>query len=306
MSSPVDWASLKKPAIAAAAAVAAFLLALAAALAASEDPTPPTTTATSSTTSSSTTSTSTTSTTTTSTTTPPAGQRPSASTTGNITPETQLTKLTSAQAAEMLGDGQNLSKVAISGQLTLTPAMNDRHLTDFIINGSGSYGVRSTDGATGFVMEDGLIRNVTSTNVYGGGWTGRRLELTKSGGDCVKPTSNVVLEASWCHGIGTAAGSHADFVQFQITSGSANVRVDRNFCDMGISTLQGTEQSNACVQLNEGVTKLTNVTFTGNWLTGGNYTVNCSGPSASSLKGTGTVFGGDTRYGNNTGCSAFK
>ncbi len=252
-----------------------------------------------------TTGTSSTSTTTTTTSIPP-DDRPGPDSTGPATPATGLRRISSAQLATELAAG-DVTGVYVLGQFTAKPAHNGRTLTDFVIDAGGqAYGVRSTDGATGLTFRAGLIRNTASTSIYGGGWSASALEMTASGGDCVKPTSNVVLEGSWCHGIGTAPGAHADFVQFQIAGGSANVRVDRNFCDLGVSTLRGSEQANACVQLNEQVTKLTGVSFTGNWLTGGNYTVNCSGPAAGSLGGRDTVWGGDARYGRNTGCSGFR
>lgn len=291
-------------------AIPAVLVALAATLVAlqgDERPAdPPTTTTTeATTTSSSSTSTAPPVTGTTSTTVSPAG-RPGPDSTGPATPTTQLRRITAAQLSTELARG-DVDGVWVTGQLTAKPAHNGRALSDFVIDAGGaSYGVRSTDGASGLKLSAGLIRNTASTSIYGGGWSGSQLELTASGGDCVKPTSNVVLERSWCHGIGTAPGSHADFVQFQIVAGSSNVRVDGNFCDLGVSTLRGSEKANACVQLNEQVAKLTGVSFTRNWFTGGNFTVNCSGPAAGSLMGSGTVWGDDTRYGRNTGCSSFR
>lgn len=251
-----------------------------------------------------TTSTSTTSTTSTSI---PPDDRPGPESTGPATPTAQLRRITSAQLSTELAQG-DVTGVYVTGQLTAKPAHNGHALTDFVIDAGGqAYGVRSTDGARGLELDAGLIRNTSSTSIYGGGWSGSALEMTASGGDCVKPTSNVVLTGSWCHGIGTATGAHADFVQFQIAAGSSNVRVDGNFCDLGVSTLEGTEQSNACVQLNREVAALTDVSFTGNWFTGGNYTVNCSGPAAGSLKGRNTVWGDDARFGRKTAaCSDFQ
>lgn len=221
--------------------------------------------------------------------------------------------ITSTVAANELKVG-NVSDVCINGQLTLTTAMNGHKLSNFTLNaGRGSYGVRAdAAGLLGITFEDGKLYNMASTGIYGRGWTARRLEVTESGADAFKPRDNTRIEASWGHHNGAAPGSHADFIQFDGPQGStiSNVAIVGNYCDQPASQRNETSplwgspyNTNACIQLN-GEINLRNAQATGNWMVGGNYTLNCGSPGKDQIVLSGNTYLPGAQYGDARGCPA--
>lgn len=241
---------------------------------------------------------------------PPSGQ-PGPSNTGPL--DSCNETISSSTAASRLSAG-NVSDVCITGQLTLTSAMNGHKLSNFTLNANrGPYGVRAdASGLSGITFEDGKVYNMTSTGIYGSGWTARRLEVTESGADAFKPRNNTRIEASWGHHNGTEAGSHADFVQFDGPDNStiSNVAIVGNFCDQPasqrneISPITGTMyNTNACIQIND-LINLVNVRATDNWMVGGNYTLNCDPPGENQIVLERNTYLPGAAYGDATGCVA--
>jgi hypothetical protein len=242
----------------------------------------------------------------------PRGAQPDASNTGPTVPESALRRVTPAQLESEMHDGAVIENVYITGGDIDVKAKNVT-LRNFVIDASGSaYGIRScgvteTDcgsrnWAGGFVAEDGIIRNASNAALWGGGVTFRRLETYAMAKDAFKPLDDVTIEGTYSHGPwGTADGAHADWIQFQ---GEANnVRIVGNTCAMAKSTITGNQKANACVQINREVSSL-GVLVENNWMEGGNYTANCSGPAIGGIRFVNNIIGRDFNFGPQTGCGS--
>ncbi|MCP3919068.1 MAG: hypothetical protein GY711_26290 [bacterium] len=193
------------------------------------------------------------------------GPRPDATNTGPTNPSA----LTSVGSMTVTTDGALIENVRVGG--TLRIKANNVTVRNFIVDGGGgsSYGIRATDGYQGIVIEDGEVKNVVSSCIYGGGFTARRLNVHESGGDGFKTTGNVLVEHCWIHHLGTNPGAHADGNQ---TRYGSNFVFRANNFDMPI-TVPGPYKSNAALIIQTGEGPIDNVLIEGNWVNGGNFTV---------------------------------
>ncbi|MFT7680148.1 MAG: hypothetical protein ACI8QC_004154 [Planctomycetota bacterium] len=144
-------------------------------------------------------------------------------------------------------------------------------LRNFIIDGGYAtpYGLRATEGHSGLVIEDGEIKNITSSGIYGGDFSAARLNIHESGGDAIKATSNVLFQSSWIHHLGTNDGAHADGDQ---TRWGSNFVFRGNNMDMPVN-VGPPYKSNATFIVQTGAGPVDNFLIEGNWLNGGNFTV---------------------------------
>jgi hypothetical protein len=190
--------------------------------------------------------------------------------------------------------GAIIENVDITG--TVDIRASNVTLRNFRINTNGGfYGIKATSGATGILLEDGEVFNAQSSNIYGGGFTARRLNVHDSGGDGFKATGNVVVEDSWIHHLGKSDGAHADGNQ---SRKGDNFIFRRNNCDMP-TTDPAPYKTNACFMLQEADGPLTRFLIEDNWLNGGNFTIYCAGDTTV----RNNRFGRNYRYGVKNGCS---
>jgi len=190
--------------------------------------------------------------------------------------------------------GAVVENLDVTGTVTITA--DNVTLRNFRVNGNGAtYGINANAGATGVVIEDGEVYNVSGDCVYGAGYTARRLNVHHAGGDGLKHQGDGVIEYCWVHDLGTSPGAHADGVQ--IMSGS-NILIRGNYFDMPINK-DGTD-SNSAVFIRTAFGPIDAVTVDGNWMNGGNYTVysvGYNGVIPTNTRITNNRFGRDYRYG---------
>ena len=207
--------------------------------------------------------------------------KPSANNTGNTTSLAQLRTVPSGTIDQSWLNANNggsnvISKVRFNGRINVEA--DNITIRDFYLDANGAdYGVYNYvftgNPSQNLVLEDGVITNVKSSGVVVSNTLMRRIEIKESAGDAIKPFSNVTVEGSWYHHLGTGDGAHADGIQ--MVSGSNNTFVG-NFCDMPVNEKGGPGspyKSNSCfiIQTNNG--SISNIVMDKNWLSGGNYTV---------------------------------
>jgi len=220
----------------------------------------------------------------------PAVGRPGPDNTGPTDAAALVTR-SAAEVEAMMRPGAVLENVAITGG-NVDVVADGVTIRNFRLDAGGApYGFRSTGGATGFVAEDGEIVNTASAGFWGGNATFRRVEVHESDGSAFKPLGGVTIEASWWHHLGRGGGS-ANAVQFQGEGGAAGVTLRGNHCDLPAS-IGGGYGSSSCVLVSTDAA--VTATITGNWLTGGGYTVDCGGHAGVAVRDN--RFGRDLRNG---------
>lgn len=193
------------------------------------------------------------------------GEKPGPNNTGPSDPGA----LTTVGSMTVTEAGTVIENVHIQGTLSIkAPNVTVRN---FIVDGGGNvpYGIRATDDHSGLLMEDGEILNITSSGLYGGDFTARRLNIHDSGGDAIKATKNVLVESCWIHHLGTNPGAHADGDQ---TRYGSNFVFRYNNIDMPYN-VGPPYKSNAAFIVQTGAGPVDNFLVEENWLNGGNYTV---------------------------------
>ena len=220
----------------------------------------------------------------------PAGGQPGPDNTGPTDAAALVTR-SAAEVEAMMRPGAVIENVAITGG-NVDVVAADVTIRNFRLDAGGApYGFRSTGGATGFVAEDGEIVNTASAGFWGGNATFRRVEVHESDGSAFKPLGGVTIEASWWHHLGRG-GNSANAVQFQGEGGAAGVTLRGNHCDLPAS-IGGGYGSSSCVLVSTDAA--VTATITGNWLTGGGYTVDCGGQAGVAVRDN--RFGRDLRNG---------
>ncbi len=165
-------------------------------------------------------------------------------------------------------DGAVIENVHIEGPLVIRA--NDVTVRNFIVDGKGSrYGVQCNFGNHGILLQDGEVYNVSSSCVFGEGFTAQRLNVHESGGDGFKTSSGSVVEYCWVHHLGTAEGAHADANQSRDGIGMV---FRGNFFDIPID-IGEPYKSNACLIIQTGLGPIDDVLIENNWLSGGNFTL---------------------------------
>ncbi len=175
----------------------------------------------------------------------------------------------------------------------LTIEADNVTLRNFVVT-SGSYGIRSLNGNTGIVIEDGEITAPQgATCLYGGGFTARRLHIHDCWEDGIKTTSNVLVEYSFVEKLGLKGG-HTDGNQ---TIGGSNITFRYNNIFMPVNN--SPYRSNANFMLEKSIS---NFVIDHNWLNGGNHTINTSNiTSTVDVAVTNNRFGRDYAYGLKNG-----
>ncbi|MEZ6003178.1 MAG: LamG-like jellyroll fold domain-containing protein [Planctomycetota bacterium] len=192
------------------------------------------------------------------------GNRPGPTNTGPNNPS----NLSNVGGMTITQDGYVLENVRIFG--TVVVQANNVTIRNFILDaGFAPYGIKSINGNTGLVIEDGEIYNVDSAGVYGSNFSAFRLNIHESGGDGIKTVSNALVEACWVHHLGMNPGAHADCNQ---TRQGGNLIFRGNYFDLPID-IGAPYKQNACWIVQTGEGPVDNVLIEGNWIEGGNYSL---------------------------------
>lgn len=259
--------------------------------------------------------------------TPPADGRPGPTNTGA---SGTLTTMSSSQVVSMLNNGQRvIENTYIKGQLNIPEGMTGSvTLRNFVLDGyESSCGKRDLDdvvqsvpnkmcygiqncmpryGCVNLVAEDGEIKNYDSAAIVGYNYTARRLEIHEASSDGFKIMGgNILIERSWGHhlgkeipaSVGNFGSPHADFVQAQVAG--SNIVIRYNYCNFEFSQTKSPYHSNACY-IGDSSRAAVNIDMYGNWLFGGNYTVNCYG--ISTVKVHDNIFSRDYNFGVKSSC----
>ncbi len=184
--------------------------------------------------------------------------RPSAANTGPV----DGTKFTSVSGFK----GQSNTTYAnlrITGQVTLTGLTNVT-LINCIIDGNGSGWAVRCDYASNITIQNCEIFNVSSATVYGHGFKAINNTVYQSGGDGFKPLADCVIQGNYITQLGwNEPDAHADGVQIR---GGSNIKIVGNYFDMPTDVANTKSNSSLFLQLD-----VKDVTFSNNWLRGGNY-----------------------------------
>jgi len=163
-------------------------------------------------------------------------------------------------------DGAVLKDIDLTGCIDI--AANNVVLQNIRINCSGLYGIHMNSGFENLLIEDVEIFGPLSSGILGSHFTVRRANIHDSGSDAVKAGSNVLIENSWMHKLGTKPMSHSDGVQ--MVKGD-NVVIRGNNIDMP-HFLSGYTNSQ-CMIIQTNIGTIDNILIEGNWLNGGGYCV---------------------------------
>lgn len=214
--------------------------------------------------------------------------QPTALTTG-ISPGVALKSVAGIKWAS----GATYSNLRINGQVTLTGLTNVMLINCVIDAGGATYGVRC-DKATNITIKNCEILNTAAAGIYGDGFQAIGNYIHKSSGDGIKPGSNVLIQGNYITQLGwNAPDAHADGIQ--IRDGD-NIKIVGNFFDMPNGVPNTKANCALFLQLD-----VTNVTFDGNWVRGGNFGMHVYSDTTggnATIKITNNVFyHGSTQYG---------
>jgi hypothetical protein len=231
---------------------------------------------------------------------PATGGRPGPGTTGPTDPGV-LRPVTAEEVEAMMRPGAVIEDVAITGG-NLDVRASDVTIRNFTLDAAGAgFGVRScgpdedcgtpADQTTGLLLEDGEIFGTGVTAFWGREATLRRLDVHHSDNSAFRPLENVTIERSWWHDLAPDDGGSGNGVLFG-AGGGRNVTIRANTCDQPVS-VSPAYGGGACVIAGTGSTDVA-VVVEGNWLTGGNNTVECNGHGSMTV--VGNRFGRALRY----------
>jgi hypothetical protein len=199
--------------------------------------------------------------------TPPPVAKPTEMNTGPTDP----TVLVASGSITVNTPGAVIQNVDVTGTITINAS--NVTLQNFRVNSSGSYDIVVGANATNVVIQDGELTGSHIAGIYGPGYTARRLHIHETGGDGMKPWSNVVIDSCYFHNLGTDPGSHADAIQ---ESGGHNLTIINNNFDVPEYTDQATGKtylSNSAIFIHSFFEPVYNVTVKGNWINGGNFSI---------------------------------
>lgn len=163
---------------------------------------------------------------------------------------------------------------------------------------SKSYPIRVYSGFSGLVVEDTTIigSGAASVGICCNSFTLRRVDLSNTI-DGVRADGRVTIEQSYIHHLARLPGSHNDTIQ--TLKGSDIVIRDNTLSPYNTMT---EDSMNAAYIISAGVSggPVDRVTFTGNYLNGGNYTVYMGAGGdhpVTNVTVAGNTWGRDFRYG---------
>ena len=209
-----------------------------------------------------------------------APTRPGSATTGPTGDPASLRRMTTSEVEALMQPGAVIENVEITGG-NLDVVADGVTLRNFRLDADGApYGIRSIQGRTGFVAEDGEILDTSSAGFYGGDATFRRLDVHDSDNAAFKLLTGVTVEDSWWHHLGR--GGSGIGVQLEDGNGGTHT-IRRNHCELP-ADVPAPYNSDSCLLVNADAPWT--VVVEGNWLDGGNRsTVDCGGAAGVDVRG---------------------
>ena len=199
---------------------------------------------------------------------------PSADTTGYNACGRGLDELTSLSGTIALGDGEVLENFDLDGEINVegenVVIRCGRIRTDALYAVTNPVGGDSGSFVIEHVQMIGTATDI-SANSAGlspyGNWTARGIDVSRFR-DGIKVGSNHTLEGSWIHDLWKTEGAHNDGVQ---SVGGSNVTLHGN-------RIEGPwRASTSAIMIAADVKPIADYTFTGNWFSGGGYTIYIGG-----------------------------
>jgi hypothetical protein len=218
----------------------------------------------------------------------PSGGFPDASTTGyragsNLAPAGSMT---------VTENGKVLENLHITG--TVTIEADNVTIRNSLIDNTGTYPIRTTNGNTGLLVEDTEINGNGQGNVavYGGEYTLRRVNVHGTLDGPRVEGNNIVIEDSYVHHLHRVDGGHHDAIQ--IISG---IGVDIRGNNLQAYNPDTGDPMNAAIQIGSLNGPTGDVVVENNLMNGGNYTVNAGKSEGNSFTFRNNTFGPNARYG---------
>ena len=212
---------------------------------------------------------------------------------GNTGPKGALTK--QEGSISVTTDNTVIENIDLKGCIQVKA--NNVVIRNVRIDCSGFYAIQIMSGFENLTVEDTEMFGMKSSGVLGSNFTLRRVNIHDSGGDAVKPSTNVLIEDSWFHKLGTNVGSHSDGLQ--MVSGG-NVTLRGSNIDMPATLAGYTNSQCMIIQTNNG--PIDNVLIEKNWLNGGGWCVQVNDKSRGHGSPTNVIirdnlFGPDCSFG---------
>jgi hypothetical protein len=226
----------------------------------------------------------------------PGGDWPTVATTG--VPEGVA--LTESGSLTLDKPGAVIDALHITG--TVKVKANDVTIRRSLIDNTGRYPITVDKGVSGFLLEDSEIdgHGEAQVAILYGGYTLRRVEIR----DCLDgpriEADDVLIEDSLIHQLHRVEGGHHDTIQ---------IRKGRNIVVRNNTLLpynaQTKDPMNAAIQIGSalGTVPVSGLVVEGNYMDGGNYTINGGSTWVTEAVYRNNVFGPHFRYGirTNTG-----
>jgi hypothetical protein len=210
-------------------------------------------------------------------------------------------------------DGTVLENFELEGEIRVEA--RDVVIRNFRLRGTTDFGIRTSASDRSVTIEDGEITGTGRSAVFGNGVTARRLHIHHTLADAFhfSYAGDSSVESSYVHHIGAKVSAHGDAVQ--IVKGS-NFSFRNNRFDMPVDLpvdpsqypadlvdryggLRETHGHNAAFMIKQDSGPISNVVVDGNWLNGGNVTINVDNVHGNpqGLVFVNNLFGNDYRYG---------
>jgi len=240
-------------------------------------------------TSSTTTTTTTTTTVKTATTTTTATVQPSARNTGILAGTVLKAPVYNFKAAS----NTTYTNMKFIGQVTATGLTNVKFVSCYFEGNGNMYNIRC-DNASNVTISNCELVGGGMASIWGDGFTATANYIHRSTGDGFKLGRNVVIKGNYITELGWGdPDAHADGVQIR---DGYNITISGNYFDMPNDVYNTKSNAAMFLQLNT-----SNVTFSGNWVRGGNYTIHAYSDLAggnATIKITGNIFySGSSRFG---------
>lgn len=188
--------------------------------------------------------------------------------------------------------GKVIENLHIRG--TVTIEADNVTIRNTLIDNTGTYPIRTTNGNTNLLVEDVEIKGNGQGNVavYGGNYTLRRVDVHGTLDGPRVEGNNVVIEDSYVHHLHRVDGGHHDAIQ--IIRG-VNVKIRGN--NLQAYNPDTNDPMNAAIQVGSLNGPTGEVLVENNLMNGGNYTVNAGKSEGNSFTFRNNTFGDDARFG---------
>ncbi len=207
------------------------------------------------------------------------------------------TRLRATKGMTITTDGTVLDGWRIEGAVTIS-ADNVTIRNSLIRSDTSSYPINVTTGSTGSLIEDVEVDNMGGTGIgvlfSGGSGTVRRANIHSAEDGIRIESDNVTVESSYIHDLQRQPDGHHDTIQ---------IRRGDNITLQGNTLLPYKESTkdpmNAALQIGSllGDDQISNLRVLGNYMNGGNFTINGGGRGeVDSALYSGNRFGHDFRY----------